>query len=143
MVGLCLAGTALRRATTRSGHIRARAGNNAAVSTEAAEQGEAAAGLSTGGNLLAMAGSVGVPTAASSTAVSSAPIALEAWTAGRQSAQTHTAKAEAAVAAVSKTTAAVAANIPADEVVTAAAARAAVVVAADMDVGTKAQVLRS
>jgi hypothetical protein len=113
--------------------------------------GRAAAGLAAGGNLLAMAGSVGVPTAASRTAATSAPIAPEARITGRRPAQTRSAKVAAEAEAETAATT-VAVVVEAAEVAAAAAAAdmpadgAAVVVMAaveDMDVRAKAPVLSS
>ena len=113
--------------------------------------GRAAAKLAAGGNLLAMAGSVGVPTAASSTAATSAPIAPEARITGRRPAQTRSAKVAAEAEAETAATT-VAVVVAAAEVAAAAAAAdmpadgAAVVVMAaveDMDVRAKAPVLSS
>ena len=109
--------------------------------------GRATAGLAAGGNLLAMAGSVGVPTTACRTAATSAPISPEARTSGRRPAQTRTAKAlAAAAAATAATTAAAAAEVvlveaadrPAD-----GAAGVAMAGVADMGVRVKAPVCSS
>ena len=112
--------------------------------------GRAAAGLAAGGNLLAMAGSVGVPTAASRTAATSAPIAPEARITGRRPAQTRSAKvaaeAEAETAATTEAVVVEAAEVAAVAAADMPADGAAVVVMAaveDMDVRAKAPVLSS